>query len=68
MFKLPIEVALERHTDEVKERAYGAMEMFELFIGELSDRERQIFEVAYCNGYSDSNDENERGDQVEVLK
>lgn len=68
MYKIPMEDLRARHTEEIVERAENGINMFEVFIGELSEREKQIFEIAYANGYSDCEDDNEYSQPVKVLK
>lgn len=68
MEKLSMEVVAGRHTEEIVEKAEHGMDMFQMVIGTLSEREKKIFEIAYANGYMDSSFDHEYGEQVPVLK
>ncbi|MGG3561617.1 hypothetical protein ABES03_08435 [Neobacillus rhizosphaerae] len=68
MFNLTLEDVKGRHTEEIVEKSEMGMTMFEMFIGQLSEREKAIFEIAYANGYMDSTNDHLDGEPVEVLK
>jgi predicted DNA binding protein len=69
MLGISMEYVADRHTEEIKDKVSTAQDMFSFITGEeLSERERLIYEIAYSNGYSDSNQDNEVDLQVEVIK
>jgi len=66
---LTLKQLTERHTEELSQRSDTGKDLVGWITGEeLTERERAIFEIGYGNGYSDSLQDEENGETIQVLK